>query len=142
MGVLEGAVVKPLGAIKDCVLEGAGSPGEVPSAKQTRKTAKSAESGFGASELSRLGGESVIAVHESTGCAPSRMLFSRDLHLSGDLLFGRSSNAPASPMTKLCRQGYTAALLRCSTVEVAVKVGSLLRKAALGRHWDPRRCEL
>ncbi|GFU30656.1 hypothetical protein TNCV_124641 [Trichonephila clavipes] len=30
---------------------------EVPSAKRTRKTAKSAESGFGASELSRLGGE-------------------------------------------------------------------------------------
>ncbi|GFU83028.1 hypothetical protein TNCV_64991 [Trichonephila clavipes] len=30
---------------------------EVPSAKRTRKTTKSAESGFGASELSRLGGE-------------------------------------------------------------------------------------
>ncbi|GFV45362.1 hypothetical protein TNCV_4490981 [Trichonephila clavipes] len=77
----------PLAAIKDCVLESAGvsplqryeffsgsrgeapptkrliprgSPVEVPSAKRTRKTAKSAESGFGASELCRLGGESVM----------------------------------------------------------------------------------
>ncbi|GFY24275.1 hypothetical protein TNCV_1013241 [Trichonephila clavipes] len=29
-------------------------------------------------------------------------------------------------------------LLRCDVVEVAVKAGLLLRKAALGRHWDAR----
>ncbi|GFW30753.1 integrase catalytic domain-containing protein [Trichonephila clavipes] len=40
-----------------CRIEG---PDEVPSAKRTRKTTKSAESGFGASELSQLGEESVM----------------------------------------------------------------------------------
>ncbi|GFV56491.1 hypothetical protein TNCV_2276291 [Trichonephila clavipes] len=35
-------------------------PSEVPSAKRTRKTAKSAESVFWTCELSRLGGESVM----------------------------------------------------------------------------------
>ncbi|GFU77273.1 retrovirus-related Pol polyprotein from transposon 412 [Trichonephila clavipes] len=37
------------------------------------------------------------AVHETTGCSPSQMLFGRDLHLPADLLFSRPQDAPLAP---------------------------------------------
>ncbi|GFW41768.1 retrovirus-related Pol polyprotein from transposon 412 [Trichonephila clavipes] len=37
------------------------------------------------------------AVHETTGCFPSQMLFGRDLRLPADLLFSRPLDAPLQP---------------------------------------------
>ncbi|GFX58379.1 hypothetical protein TNCV_306691 [Trichonephila clavipes] len=74
-----GCGVEALAAIKDCFMEGAGSPREVPSAKRTRKTAKSAESVFWTCELSRTGGECVMeATHLNSNARRKKDLLKND----------------------------------------------------------------